>query len=204
MQKLFAGIDEAGKGPLAGPVAAACVVMSPESHVIAQVKDSKKLSPAQRERLYPQICEQALAYSIVMVGPRRIEDLNILGATELAMRLCAERTFRSLKSRGLVGNLGDMHFLVDGNRRIPGLTFQDAIVKGDEKIPSIGAASILAKVARDRVMDVLDTHFPCYEFARHKGYPTARHRELIRCFGVSRVHRCTFKGVVEFCGGIES
>lgn len=174
------GIDEAGRGPLAGPVFAACVVLRPGAE-IAGLNDSKKLSEKKRERLFDEITARAADYSVAMASEREIDELNILQATFLAMR----RAFDGLHT-------GPDLALIDGNRA-PGLAIaQRTIVKGDAKSASIAAASILAKVSRDRYLYELDRQYPQYQFAKHKGYGTKLHYELLAQYGVSPVHRRSF------------
>lgn len=187
---LIAGIDEAGRGPLAGPVTASAVVL-PISYENPSIIDSKQLSEKKRCLLFDEIRSVALAYAVVSVGPRRIEQLNIREATRQAMRLCAMRICRQLQS-------ADICFLVDGNMPLGSGFESEAIVKGDEKVTSIAAASILAKVTRDGLMGKLHERYPVYEFVGHKGYPTKKHRDLIRDFGPCPMHRRTFAGVIEF------
>ena len=186
---LFAGIDEAGRGPLAGPVTAACVVLPP-GFADPRITDSKVVRPALRAELAKVIIDAALAYHIVSVGPRRIEKLNILQATILAMRLCAFRVSRLLADQ-------DLFFLVDGNRSIGNDLPHQTIIKGDAKEPAISAASILAKVTRDRIMERVDLHYPGYGFAAHKGYGAPAHLAHIAELGPCRIHRTTFAGVKE-------
>lgn len=190
----IAGIDEAGRGPLAGPVTAACVCF-PTEYQNAQITDSKKLTEKAREDLFPEICEQALAWAFVSVGPRRIETLNILQATKLAMRLSAEKVYQQLVARRRGRRV---HFLVDGNARMETKLSHEAIIKGDESVLAISAASILAKVSRDRLMKKICERYPGYGLSEHKGYGTAFHREKIRELGPTRVHRRSFAGVAEF------
>ena len=180
---LIVGVDEAGRGPLAGPVCAAAVVLDPE-RPIAGIGDSKTLSAARRERLEVLIQAQALAWSVAWASVAEIDQLNILHATLLAM----QRAVESLPMR-------PTRALIDGNR-CPALTIPtQAIVGGDGVIPAIGAASILAKVARDRLMLELDAECPGYGFAQHKGYPTRAHREALVRLGASRWHRRSFAPV---------
>ena len=161
---LVCGIDEAGRGPLMGNVTAACVVLDPKKS-IPGLNDSKKLSEKKREQLYELIVRDALAFGIGECSPREIDDLNILNAALLAMR-------RAYENMDLACQL----MLVDGNKVPPGLTvLAQAVVKGDARVPEIAAASILAKVTRDRELYQLDRQYPQYGFARHKGYPTAAH-----------------------------
>ncbi|MDR0396322.1 MAG: ribonuclease HII [Oscillospiraceae bacterium] len=179
----ISGIDEAGCGALAGPVIAACVGM-PSSPIIDGVDDSKKLSPAQRERLYDRILESAWFAGIGMSDVEEIESINILNAAKLAMARAAEGLNASDESRCDVA-------LVDA--RNPRLRVRlESIVHGDAVSYSIAAASIIAKVTRDRIMAALDKEFPGYGFANHKGYGTAAHYETILTFGPSKIHRASF------------
>jgi len=193
--KLFVGgIDEAGRGPLAGPVVAAAVVLDPQ-RPISGLNDSKKLSEAKREQLFGIVCECAVAYAIVMLGPREIEVHNIRRATQIAMERAAESLISELLA---IWPVGRFHFLIDGNMGLSTNISCEAIVKGDQKLRCISAASILAKVARDREMRRLDELYPSYGLSVHKGYPTASHRDSIRLHGPSEIHRRTFAGVREF------
>lgn len=176
------GVDEAGRGPLAGPVVAAAAVFG-DDFADDRIKDSKKLSEQQREKLFDYICENALAWSIVAVGPRRIEALNILQATKLAMKLAVERIEADL-------------VLVDGNQPIVSRLPQRTVVGGDRLHVQISAASILAKVWRDRLMKKLAVRYPGYGFERHSGYPTPAHKAAILELGPCRIHRATFAGVI--------
>lgn len=183
--QFIAGVDEAGRGPLAGPVVAAAVILDP-ARPIAGLADSKKLDAAERERLAVLIRERAHAYAIGVASPVEIDTINILQATLLAMR------------RAIVGlAVRPTHLEVDGNRLPPlegldGLVHAEAVVKGDATRAAISAASILAKTLRDHVMEQLDTRFPEYGFAIHKGYPTARHLAALDAHGVSVVHRRSY------------
>lgn len=189
-RELFiAGIDEAGRGPLAGPVTAAAVVL-PVGYHNDKIQDSKKLTALKRETVFDEIREVAIAYAIVSVGSRRIETLNIRGATLRAMELCAKRVEQQLPG-------AQIKFLIDGNMPLGNQFYSEAIIGGDAIELSISAASILAKVTRDRLMDVLNERYPGYEFAKHKGYPTKLHLEKISLLQPSRVHRRTFRGVRE-------
>lgn len=182
---LIAGVDEAGRGPLAGPVVAAAVILD-ELNPIAGLADSKVLSAARREALFDEIRAKALCCSIAEASVEEIERLNILQATMLAMRRAVE---------GL--RLKPAKVLVDGNR-IPVLgVLAEAIVKGDSLVPAISAASILAKVHRDRWCETVDQQFPEYGFAKHKGYGTAQHLAALREHGASPQHRKTFRPVAE-------
>ncbi len=190
----IAGIDEAGRGPLAGPVTAACVVLPPDIGGVV-LDDSKRLTPARREAAFDQIRQLALAYSIVSVGHRRIEKINIREATRLAMRLAAARVWSVLCAEDSCFPFTGLHCLVDGDMPLGEGFSSEAIVKGDQKVPAISAASILAKVTRDRLMLVLDSRYPGYGFAKHKGYGTKEHYKQLSILGPSPVHRLTFRGV---------
>lgn len=179
---LLAGVDEAGRGPLAGPVVAAAVVLGVA--VPDGLADSKQLSAAARERLLAALEVSALAIGIGVADVAEIDHLNILGATLLAMQ-------RAVAALGLTPG----QVLVDGNR-CPQLACPvRAIVRGDATVPAISAASIVAKVTRDRLMDALDRRYPAYGFARHKGYPTRAHIAALSLHGVSAVHRTSFAPV---------
>ena len=179
------GVDEAGRGPLAGPVYAAAVILPPGLETLG-LNDSKKLTEKKREALFGEITARAVAYGIGSAAPREIDELNILNATFLAMR-------RAVEAMGVKPDL----VLVDGNRT-PRTGFREvALVKGDARCISIAAASILAKVSRDRVLLELDRQYPEYCFAQHKGYPTALHYEMIKKYGVSPVHRLSFLKTLE-------
>ncbi len=178
--KVICGVDEAGRGPLCGPVCAAAVIL-PVDCEIEGINDSKKLSEKKREQLFSIITEKALAYSIQMVDAQTIDEINILQATFLAMRTAVENL--SIKP--------DMA-LIDGNGK-PGLKIAErTVVKGDAKSVSIAAASILAKVTRDRYMLEADEKYPEYFFAKHKGYGTKLHYEAIAEHGICPEHRRTF------------
>lgn len=177
------GVDEAGRGPLAGPVYAAAVILRPDV-VIDGVNDSKKLSEKRRERLFDEICSAALSYGIASASVEEIASLNILQATFLAMR-------RAVEMLDVTPHL----VLVDGNQTPPGLTVPvQTVVKGDALSASVAAASILAKVSRDRYMRELDARYPAYGFAGHKGYGTAAHCAVLREIGPCPEHRMSFLG----------
>lgn len=180
---LVAGVDEAGRGPLAGPVVAAAVVLDP-ADPIEHLNDSKKLTPAQRESLLEEILGRACAVAVAAAGPRAIEKENILRASLRSMAVAVGRLCV------VVG-----HVLIDGNQEIPLEIPQTTIVSGDAKSASIAAASIVAKVARDRFMERMDRKFPQYGFARHKGYPTRDHIRALQDHGPCLLHRRTFSGV---------
>ncbi len=175
-----AGVDEAGRGPLAGPVVAAAVIFPPE-HFIEGVRDSKLLTEDEREELYARIVAEASAYGIGIVQPEVIDQINILQATYRAMH-------EAIRSLSVEPSL----LLVDGNRFLDmGIPFR-TIVDGDALSFSIAAASIIAKVTRDRLMMAYDAQFPGYGFAQHKGYATPQHREAIRRLGLCEIHRRSF------------
>jgi len=181
---LIAGVDEAGRGPLAGPVAVAAVILDP-AHPIAGLNDSKKLSEARREALYPEIIAHALAYSIVLVDAEEIDRLNIFQATMTGMS-------RAVAALDLIAG----EALIDGNKLPRDLPCPGrAIVGGDALEPAISAASILAKVTRDRLMVELDSAYPGYGFAIHKGYPTPAHLASLQRLGPCPQHRRSFAPV---------
>ena len=190
----LAGIDEAGRGPLAGPVTAACVCLPPR-YKNKYITDSKKLTALEREELFDEINSVAVAASAVSVGSKRIDRINILQATRLAMRLCAHRVYAQLlSSRSEVR----IYFLIDGIIKLETKLPHEAIIKGDQKIMAVAAASILAKVTRDRLMSKLGVWYPGYGLIEHKGYGTEFHRSRIAELGPSRIHRKSFGGVREF------
>ena len=180
---LVAGVDEAGRGPLAGPVVAAAVILDVQNP-IKGLTDSKKLTPLRREAFFDEIRAKALCCSIAIASVEEIDELNILQATLLAMRRAVE---------GL--RLTPFRVLVDGNR-LPVLRIQaEAIVKGDALVPAISAASILAKVHRDRLCADMDQQYPHYGFGKHKGYGTAEHLAALQEHGACKQHRKTFRPV---------
>jgi ribonuclease HII len=181
---LVAGVDEAGRGPLAGPLAVAAVILDPD-RPIAGLNDSKKLSEAKREALYPQIIERALAYCVVLIEPNEIDRLNIFQATMAGM------------SRAVAGlTPAADEALVDGNKLPKDLPCRGrAIIGGDALEPAISAASILAKVSRDRLMVALEAIHPGYGFAVHKGYPTPAHLRSLQRLGPCAQHRRSFAPV---------
>lgn len=180
---LVAGVDEAGRGPLAGPVVAAAVILG-DDVVIEGIRDSKQLAPARRERLALLIRERAVAFALGAAEVSEIDALNILRASLLAMT----RAVTALE-------IAPQRVLVDGNH-LPELSCEArAVIGGDALVPSVGAASILAKVARDAMMVDLDRRYPVYGFARHKGYATEAHREALMKHGPCPVHRRTFAPV---------
>lgn len=174
------GVDEAGRGPLAGPVFAAAVIL-PDGCEIEGLNDSKKLSKKKREALFDVIKEKAISWSVASVDEKIIDEINILQATYLAMKNAVE---------GL--DVSADYALIDGNRMPPIAIEGETVVKGDAKSMSIAAASILAKVSRDRFMLELDKKYPQYQFAKHKGYGTKLHYEMLTEHGISDCHRMTF------------
>jgi ribonuclease HII len=184
--RLIAGVDEAGRGPLAGPVVSAAVIL-PEDVDLPGIDDSKKLTPARRTRLYDRLYAAACAIGIGVVDAAEIDRVNILQATLCSMAIA-------------VSNLRPApdHLLVDGIFTIASDLPQLAIIKGDSLSISIAAASIVAKVTRDRIMTQADALYPEFGFRLHKGYPTRTHRDAIVDYGCSPIHRRTFKGVREY------
>jgi len=189
--KLIAGIDEAGRGPLAGPVVAAAVILS-DHFEIPGLTDSKKLSEKQRDRFYPQIREQAKAVGIGVASAAEIDQINILQATLLAMR-------RAVSRLPVVPD----YLLIDGITPLPLDIPQQTLKKGDSRSLSIAAASVVAKVVRDRIMYAFARQLPEYGLDRHKGYGTRQHRQAIAEFGPTRIHRKTFAGVREHLRGCD-
>ena len=179
--KIVCGIDEAGRGPVAGPVYAAAVIL-PLGLEIDGLNDSKKISEKKREQLFDVICEKAVDYSIGIATEQEIDEINILNATFLAMH----RAVEGLKIK-------PDYALIDGNQypKIP-FVMEETVVKGDAKVMSIAAASILAKVSRDRFMLEKSKEFPQYQFEKHKGYGTKLHYEMLKEYGPSPIHRMTF------------
>jgi ribonuclease HII len=184
--KLVAGLDEAGRGPLAGPVVAACVVISPnfviEAGDLELVADSKKLSAKKREQIFAAIKKKVLAVEIGVVTNEEIDKINILQASFLAMR----RALYKIKTK-------PDYLLLDGKFTLPKVeTAQTAIIKGDASVWTIAAASIIAKVSRDYIMNEIDKKYPLYEFKKHKGYGTKLHLEKIQKYGPTPIHRLSF------------
>lgn len=180
---IIAGVDEVGRGPLVGDVVTAAVILDPEKP-IEGLADSKKLTEKKRDALYELIMNNALSISIGRASPAEIDELNILHATMLAMQ------------RAVIGlSVRPQHVLIDGNRCPQLDVSSQAVVKGDARVDEISAASIIAKVTRDREMKALDIEFPQFGFAKHKGYPTKFHMEMIDAHGVTPYHRRSFKPV---------
>ncbi len=184
---VVAGTDEAGRGPLAGPVVAAAVILTAEQRELLLslgLKDSKKLTQGKREKLFAAMCRAGVEWRAQAASWRVIDRMNILNASLWCMKRAVER----LKTKP------DM-VLVDGCIQIAGLSLrQKTVIKGDSRVPAVAAASVVAKVLRDRVMAAFDKIYPQYRFASHKGYPSALHRQLIAEYGPSPIHRLTFKG----------
>jgi len=183
--QLICGVDEAGRGPLAGPVVAAACILSPDT-VIAGLDDSKKLTERKREKLYDVITEQALYWGIGEASPAEIDEYNILNASLLAMR-------RAVDAMGVTPD----HLLIDGNQTRGFVLPCTAVVQGDAISQSIAAASVLAKVTRDRMCVSMDNEYPQYGFAAHKGYPTKAHKLAVYRFGPAPCHRRSFLGFLE-------
>jgi ribonuclease HII len=180
---LIAGVDEAGRGPLAGDVVAAAVILNPEDPIDG-LRDSKKLSEKKRDQLFDEICRRALYFSVAKASPQEIDTVNILQATLLAMH-------RAVDGLGVIPH----EVLVDGNR-LPRWQYNArAIVQGDALVDAISAASILAKVTRDRELVEMDKHYPGYGFSRHKGYPTKDHLAAIARLGITPAHRLSYAPV---------
>lgn len=186
--EIICGVDEAGRGPLAGAVYAAAVILDPARPIIG-LRDSKKLSEARRDALAEEIKANALAWAVAFCTEAEIDELNILHASMLAMRRAVERL-----------QIAPTLALIDGNRCPVMPIRSEAIVKGDDKVPAISAASILAKTARDASLMSLHQQYPMYGFDRHKGYPTPMHLERLRLHGVSPVHRRSYAPVRELLG----
>lgn len=189
--RFIAGIDEAGRGPLAGPVVAACCIL-PKDAVILYLNDSKKVTALRREAMLPEIKEKAIAYGIGIVEEKCIDEINILQADYEAMRIALQQTSAMLQAKGLADAPG---LLLNDAVTIPGVDIpQESIIKGDAKSVSIAAASILAKVTRDHLMEEYDALYPEYGFARNKGYGTKEHIEALKRLGPCPIHRRSFIG----------
>jgi len=186
---LLAGVDESGRGPLAGPVVAAAVILTP-GFSLPGLRDSKRLTPEVRAALDKEIRAQALALAVREMTAREIERLGILAASLKAMAQAVKAL-----------NPAPQMVLVDGHQPLPLAYPQQPVVQGDDRCPSVAAASILAKVHRDRQMEALHRLYPQYNFARHKGYATPEHLEALRCWGPCELHRRTFRGVKEWVAG---
>jgi len=183
---MLAGVDEVGRGPLAGPVVTAAVILSPDDPYLGQYRDSKKVAEKKRLKLYHHIRQHAVAYSVTLATLEEIDQLNILHATMLSMR-------RSVQALSVTPS----KVLVDGNR-VPDLSIPaEAIIGGDDSVQEIAAASIIAKVVRDRMMAMYDVQFPGYQFAKHKGYGTKVHMEALRAHGPCPIHRKSFAPIAK-------
>jgi len=187
---IIAGVDEAGRGPLAGPVVSAAVIL-PEEICLEHLDDSKRLSPARREVLFGAIYEEAISVGIGLVDPAEIDRINILQAALLSMAMAVD----NLRPR-------PEYLLVDGTFPVRCTLPQRAVKHGDRRSSSIAAASVVAKVTRDRLMGLYDDEFPGFGFAKHKGYGTEAHRAAIRTLGYCPIHRKTFRGVKEYVDGL--
>lgn len=184
VSSLLAGVDEVGRGPLAGPVVTAAVILSPDDPMLGQYRDSKRVSEKKRIRIYHHIRKHAVAYSVAQATVEEIDRLNILHATMFAMRRAVD---------GLA--VRPTEVVVDGNR-CPDVPFPvSAVIGGDDKVQEIAAASIMAKVVRDRLMHYIDYHFPAYQFSKHKGYGTKVHMDALREHGPCDHHRHSFAPV---------
>ena len=193
---LVAGLDEAGRGPLAGPVVASCVIL-PRDCPYHLFQDSKLLAARRREELFALLRASAAIIGVGSADPREIEQLNILQASLLAMR----RALDDCTAQN--GKIPPDHLLVDGKFPVPAAIAQTTLIKGERRSASIAAASIIAKVTRDRVMAEYHQLYPQYEFLRHQGYPTKAHRQAIERCGPSPIHRRTFRGVREYLANDE-
>jgi ribonuclease HII len=188
LTSLVGGIDEAGRGPLAGPVVSSCVIWKHLPENKHGVADSKLLKEKERVSLFSWIMKHAYSVGIGMASHEEIDSINILQASLLSME-------RALAATGIAPEL----VLVDGNQRIKSCSQGKTIVKGDRKCFYIASASIIAKVVRDRIMDTYHLIYPEYNFKKHKGYPTKEHKLAIIQYGISPIHRRTFRGVKEYC-----
>ncbi len=186
---MLAGVDEVGRGPLAGPVVTAAVILSPDDPYLGKYRDSKKVAEKKRLKLYHHIRQHAVAYSVSMATIDEIDQLNILHATMLSMR-------RSVEGLAVI----PAKVLVDGNR-IPDLAVPaEAIIGGDDSVQEIAAASIVAKVIRDRMMAMFDVQHPGYQFSKHKGYGTKVHMDALREYGPCPIHRKSFAPIAKLLG----
>ncbi len=183
---MLAGVDEVGRGPLAGPVVTAAVILSPDDPYLGKYRDSKRVAEKKRLKLYHHIRTHAVAYSVTMASLEEIDQLNILHATMLSMR-------RSVQGLSVTPT----RVLVDGNR-VPDLAIPaEAIIGGDDSVQEIAAASIVAKVVRDRMMAMYDVQFPGYQFGKHKGYGTKVHMDALRMHGPCPIHRKSFAPIAK-------
>jgi len=180
----IAGIDEAGRGPLAGPVVSAAVIL-PSSFPVSDIKDSKKLMPGKRADLYEKIYKHAISIGIGIVDSIEIDRINILKASLMSMAMSVDNL-----------NPQPDYLLVDGKFKIPSVLPQEPVIRGDSLSISIAAASIVAKVTRDRLMEIYHLYYPQFGFSQHKGYPTRAHKKAISKFGCCPIHRRSFRGVL--------
>jgi len=184
---MLAGVDEVGRGPLAGPVVTAAVILSPDDPMLGKYRDSKRVSEKKRIKQYHHIRKHAVAYSVAQGTTEDIERLNILHATMLSMRRCVEAL-----------PIQPSEVVVDGNR-VPDMAYPvSAVIGGDDLVQEIAAASIVAKVVRDRLMRYLDYKYPEYQFAKHKGYGTKVHMDALREYGPCPIHRMDFAPVKKY------
>ena len=179
--KIIAGVDEAGRGPLAGPVVAAAIIL-PENFKSSFIDDSKKLSPKKREEAFFLLKENALSFAVSCVSPKKIDEINILNAAMLAMKNAIKKL-----------NISPDIVLVDGNKSPQSNYLEKTVIKGDQLSLSIASASIIAKYIRDKIMEGYAKIYPEYKFNKHKGYPTKEHKELIKKYGACKIHRKSFK-----------
>lgn len=187
MRTILAGVDEVGRGPLAGPVVTAAVILSPDDPYLGQYRDSKKVAEKKRLKLYHHIRKHAVCYAVAQASVEEIDRLNILHATMFAMRRAVE---------GL--HVRPTEVVVDGNR-CPDVPYPvSAVIGGDDKVQEIAAASIMAKVVRDRLMSMLDSTYPGYGFGQHKGYGTKVHMDALADIGPTPAHRRSFAPVAKF------
>lgn len=184
---LIAGTDEAGRGPLCGPVVAAAVIL-PKNYTLEGLNDSKKLTEKKREELFPIIQKDAISYGIAIIDNKKIDEINILEASRLAMQEAIKKMDK--KPDYIITDAMDLHC----PNCLP-------IIKGDAKSITIAAASVLAKVTRDHIMEELDKKYPMYELKKHKGYPTKRHLELIKEYGVNEIYRTSYRPVKDVIEG---
>ena len=193
-RNIIIGVDEAGRGPLAGPVVSGAVIITER---IEGVKDSKSLSEKKREALFNIIRERCVAFGVGIAAPEEIDRMNILNASLLSMKRAVDSLRINLKNNRMKLSK-NVIVLVDGNKKIKDFKLrQKTVVKGDSKIYQISAASIVAKVVRDRMMCSFAKRYPQYNFCKHKGYPTKEHKLLIKKYGASAIHRKSFRGVNE-------
>lgn len=202
--KRVACLDEAGRGPLAGPVVAAAVTLRPVRGIndrlvqISEIKDSKKLSPKRREEFYKLIIKQPnIEWGIGKASEKVIDKINILEATKLAMKRAVKNLGKKLRKKSKLYIRKIDFLIIDGNFKINSPILQKSIIKADEKVFSCSAASIVAKVTRDRIMQKYHKKYPCYGFNKHKGYPTEYHKRMLKKCGICKIYRKTYKPIVK-------